>query len=60
MDPDINRPLRKPYTNLIFSMAAAFSPFDTANIVSADSVTWMNAAVVGGAESDWRVTLPFD
>ena len=60
MDPDINRPRRKPYTNLVFSMAAAFSPFDTASIVPADSVTWMNAAVVGGEERDWKVTLPFD
>jgi len=44
MFPDINRPLRKPYTNLVFSMAAAFSPYDTSTVTSADSVTWTASA----------------
>ena len=58
--PDITRPLAKPFTNLVFSMAAAFSPFNPATATSEDSVTWMNKAVAGGVETNWKVTLPFD
>jgi len=54
MTPDIKLPFRKPYTNLIFSMAAAFSPF-----MGQDSITWMNPALAGGDFRDWKVTLPF-
>jgi hypothetical protein len=60
MSPDINRALRKPYTNLMFSMAAAFSPFDPATATLQDSLTWMNAALAGGEERSWKVTMPFD
>ena len=61
MFPDINRALRKPYTNLIFSMAAAHSPFDTVTgVMALDSATWMNPVMAGGDETNWKVTLPFD
>jgi S-formylglutathione hydrolase FrmB len=58
--PDITRPLAKPFTNLVFSMAAAFSPYNPATATSLDSMTWMNKAVAGGVETNWKVTLPFD
>lgn len=60
MSPDINRALRKPYTNLMFSMAAAFSPFDPATSTYPDSLTWMNPAMAGGQDRSWKVTMPFD
>lgn len=59
MTPDIKLPLRKPYTNLVFSMAAAFSPFNPATATSTDSLSWMNPAMAGGAAQDWKVSLPF-
>ncbi len=60
MSPNINRALLKPYTNLMFSMAAAFSPFDPATATLNDSLTWMNAAMAGGADRSWKVAMPFD
>jgi S-formylglutathione hydrolase FrmB len=59
MTPDIKLPLRKPYTNLVFSMAAAFSPFIPSSATRSDSLTWMNPVVAGGASQDWKVSLPF-
>lgn len=58
--PDIVRPLAKPFTSLVFSMAAAFSPFFPQTATAADSMTWMNKAMAGGVETNWKVTLPFD
>lgn len=60
MSPNINRPLLKPYTNLMFSMAAAFSPFDPATATITDSLVWMNAAMAGGNDRSWKVCMPFD
>lgn len=60
MSPNINRPLLKPYTNLMFSMAAAFSPFDPATATITDSLVWMNPAMAGGPERSWKVCMPFD
>ena len=60
MSPNINRALFKPYTNLMFSMAAAFSPFDPATATLNDSLTWMNAAMAGGQDRSWKVAMPFD
>lgn len=59
MTPDIKLPLRKPYTNLVFSMAAAFSPFIPGSATASDSQSWMNPVVAGGAAQDWKVSVPF-
>jgi S-formylglutathione hydrolase FrmB len=59
MTPDIKLPLRKPYTNLVFSMAAAFSPFNPATATYSDSLTWMNPVMAGGSAQNWKVSLPF-
>lgn len=55
MKPDIVNALRKPYTNLMCSMAAAFSP----RIAGGDSTTWLNPAMAGLSYRDWKVRLPF-
>lgn len=60
MSPNINRALLKPYTNLLFSMAAAFSPFDPATAGLTDSLVWMNALMGGGQDRSWKVCMPFD
>jgi S-formylglutathione hydrolase FrmB len=58
MTPNISEPLRKPYTNLMFSMAAAFSPFGGTSV---DSATWMGPLWVDALNplQNWKVTLPF-
>jgi hypothetical protein len=58
MTPNISEPLRKPFTNLVFSMAAAFSPFMGTR---EDSSTWMGPLWEDSERpiQNWKVTLPF-